>query len=134
MGRLLSRIVELLGSYGLCVTLLAGLFVLTLFGTLEQRYASIYDVQRTYFESLFLTEVRVTEAGAWPVLLPGGYTLLSILAVNLLVGGIVRVRKSAAALGVALGAVGLLALVLGWRFSTGAWRRIELTESTASIG
>lgn len=112
MGRLLARLAALLGSYGLCVTLLAGLFVLTLCGTLEQRYASIYDVQRKYFESLFLTEVRVTEAGAWPVLLPGGYTLLSILAVNLLVGGIVRVRKSAAALGVALGAVGLLALVL----------------------
>jgi hypothetical protein len=112
MGRLLRGLVALLGSYGLCIAVLALLFLLTLFGTLEQRFASIYDVQRKYFESLLLTEVRVSKAGAWPVLLPGGYLLLSILAVNLLVGGIVRVRKSAAAVGLALATVGLLALVM----------------------
>ncbi|MFM8980065.1 MAG: cytochrome c biogenesis protein ResB [Planctomycetia bacterium] len=112
MRRLSSRLLDLLGSYGLAVAVLSLLLLLTLFGTLEQRYASIYDVQGKYFESLLLTELRTGEDSTFPILLPGGYLLLALLGVNLVVGGILRVRKSLPTLLLAAGTVLLLAVVL----------------------
>jgi hypothetical protein len=100
-----------LGSFGLCVTLLGLLLLLTFFGTLEQRFASIYDVQKKYFESLLLTNVRWSESSTIPVLLPGAYLVLSALAVNLIVGGLIRIRKGTATLGVIITHVGMLVLL-----------------------
>ena len=60
---------------------------------------------------------------AWGIFAPGSYVSIVYFGGGELV-----------AVGWIVAYLGLLALVLGWRFSTGAWRRIELTESTASIG
>ena len=110
--RLAGRLVDLLGSYALAVSVLSLLFVLTLFGTLEQRYASIYDVQTKYFESLLLTDLRTGPDSSFPILLPGGYLRLALLGVNLAVGGVLRVRKSLPTLLLACGTVLLLGVVL----------------------
>lgn len=112
MRRLATRLLDLLGSYALAVAVLSLLLVLTLFGTLEQRYASIYDVQAKWFESLLITELRTGEDSTFPLLLPGGYLLLALLGINLIVGGILRVRKSLPTLLLAAGTVLLLAVVL----------------------
>jgi|GEM_PF-467881 len=112
MRRALEAVVRLLGSFGLCAVILGLLFVLTYCGTLEQQFSSIYDVQKKYFESLVLTQVQLSASGPIPMLLPGGYALLTLLAVNLVVGGIVRIRKSPAALALAAATVVLLAMIL----------------------
>jgi hypothetical protein len=103
----LTRVLSVLGSYGLAVTIFLLLFVLTLFGTLEQRTRSIHDVQHEYFESAFL----VSDVFGIPVPLPGAYLLLSVLFVNLVVGGIVRIRKRASTAGVIVAHVGVLVLL-----------------------
>jgi hypothetical protein len=111
MRRRLDSLVRFLGSFGLTVALLGLLLLLTFFGTLEQRFSSIYDVQKKYFESTLLTEVRLSETGSLPVLLPGAYTVLAALALNLIVGGLIRIRKRAATFGVIVAHVGMLILL-----------------------
>lgn len=111
MRAFLSSAVAVLSSFKLCIALLGLLLVLTFFGTLEQQFASIYDVQKKYFESLVLTDVRLSETGSVPVLLPGAYLVLAVLAVNLIVGGLVRIRKRVATFGVIVAHVGMLVLL-----------------------
>ena len=105
---LLNRLFRTIGSFGFAVVLLLFLLLLTWLGTLEQVEFGLYDVQKKYFDSLFL----VHEVGplafrfpwadspeplfrlpALPLPLPGVYLLLALLLLNLLVGGIVRLKK-----------------------------------------
>ncbi len=74
---------KFLGSYGFSCLLILGLFVLTLLGTLEQGSIGLYQAQRKYFDSIFL------RIGGVPVF-PGGYTLMALLAVNMLLGALLR--------------------------------------------
>ncbi|RMG17443.1 MAG: hypothetical protein D6731_04075 [Planctomycetota bacterium] len=104
-----SKLVDVLASYGLCCVLLLLLFVLTFFGTLEQTELGLYDVQKKYFESLFLVHWL---GDLVPVPLPGAYLVLIVLGVNLVLGGVVRMRKTKATLGVLVTHAGILILLL----------------------
>lgn len=75
--------IKFLGSYGLACMLLLGLFVLTLLGTLEQGNLGLYQARQKYFDSIFVY------IGGVPVF-PGGYTLMSLLAINILFGALMR--------------------------------------------
>ena len=105
-GRAVLRV---LGSFRLAVLLIVLLLVLTWFGTMAQATRTIYDVQREYFESAFV----VVRLGSMPLLLPGAYLLLSVLLVNLVVGGILRMRKRKATLGVLIAHLGIVLLLVG---------------------
>ncbi len=108
-----TLIVRFLGSYGLAVALMALLFVLTFLGTLEQGSRSLYDVQVDYFESIihiYWIELGTTRI---PLLLPGAYILLILFAVNLIVGGLIRIRKSSSTAGVIVAHLGILFLLFG---------------------
>lgn len=102
-------VVRVLGSFHLAVLLIVLLLVLTWFGTMAQATRTLYDVQREYFESAFV----VVRLGPMPLLLPGAYLLLSVLLVNLVVGGIVRMRKRKATLGVLIAHLGIVLLLVG---------------------
>ena len=79
-----------LSSYALSSVLFLLLLLLTYFGTLYQTENGLYAAQQRYFNSLFV----VHEAfGVFPLPLPGGYLLLAVLFVNLLLGGLVYARK-----------------------------------------
>jgi len=110
---------RLLSSYGLAVVLLAFLLVLTILGTVEQADQGLYLVQRKYFESLFLVHHLF---GVVPVPLPGVYLLMSLLAVNLVCGAIIRAPKSLRAPGMLIAHAGILLLLAGgfvsFHFST----------------
>ncbi|MGE0192954.1 MAG: cytochrome c biogenesis protein ResB [Planctomycetota bacterium] len=97
------------GSFHLAVLVLVLLLVLTWFGTMAQATRTIYDVQREYFESAFV----LVHAGPVPLLLPGAYLLLAVLLVNLVLGGIVRMRKRKATLGVLVAHLGIVLLLVG---------------------
>tara|TARA_R110002096_G_scaffold79532_2_gene186682 strand:+ start:9007 stop:10326 length:1320 start_codon:yes stop_codon:yes gene_type:complete len=80
-----------LGSYGLAVGIVFCLFLDTWLGTLAQIEHGLFIAQKMYFES-WLAAHRIPIFGrALVIPLPGGQLLMSLLAVNLMVGGIVRV-------------------------------------------
>jgi hypothetical protein len=105
---LIQRGVRVLGSFGLSCILLILLALLTFLGTLEQVNHGLFEVQKKYFESFVL----IHHAGAIPIPLPGANLVMCVLAVNLVVGGILRLRRgwdTAGVLVVHLG-IGLLLL------------------------
>ena len=104
-----GRILDLLSSYGLTIVVLSFLLFLTWRGTLEQTEHSLYDVVKRYFESL----VVLIDVGPLKVPFPGVYPLLWVLCINLIAGGIVRIRKNTATAGVIVAHVGILLLMGG---------------------
>jgi cytochrome c biogenesis protein ResB len=117
MRRSWDMLVRLSGSLGLAVCLLVTLGVLTFLGTLEQTRSGLYEVQHKYFESFVLLH----DFGPFSLPLPGANLVLSLLALNLVVGGVLRLKKSARTSGILIAHLGiLLMLVAGfvkWRFS-----------------
>lgn len=104
----MKRLSALFGSLGLSCVLLVLLGVLTWLGTLAQVETGLYEVQQRYFESWFV----VHRAGPVPVPLPGARLVLSLLAVNLVVGGMLRLRRDRAVLGVLVTHVGIAMLLV----------------------
>ncbi|MFT5285567.1 MAG: ABC-type transport system involved in cytochrome c biogenesis permease subunit [Planctomycetota bacterium] len=104
----MRKLANFFASYGLAVGLLFLLFLLTLFGTLEQQYEGLYEVQKKYFNSLYL----IHDLGPIPLPLPGAVTVLTLLAFNLLLGGFIRIRKTAATAGVLVVHVGMAMMLM----------------------
>jgi len=109
MDEFLKKAVKFIGSFELAFVLLVLLGVLTLLGTLAQVDMSLYDVQVKYFESPFL----IHKVGPVPIPLPGGYLLLAIFFVNIVVGGLIRIRKGKSTVGILISHVGIILLLLG---------------------
>lgn len=119
------RVAQVLSSFALAIVLLLVLLVLTFLGTLEQRHASLFEVQRKYFESVVLVHdfgpysvwtpwaPDGMEVGPISIPLPGASVVLALLALNLIVGGVVRLRKRVATLGVLVAHLGILLLLAG---------------------
>lgn len=94
-------------SMSLAGVLLVLLGVLTFLGTLEQAEYGLYDVQNRYFESLYL----VHDAGPIGIPLPGGGLVMGLLFANLLVGGVVRLRKGRRTAGILIAHLGMLIML-----------------------
>lgn len=102
-----------LGSYGLAVVLLLLLCLLVYLGTIEQVDLGLYEAQKRYFGSAFLVHrIELDERTSLPIPLPGVHLLLGLLSLNLLVGGLVRLRKTVRTLGVLIAHVGIALLLL----------------------
>lgn len=107
MKALGSRLLRVFSSIGTSCTLLILLGLLTWLGTLEQVDHGLYEVQKKYFESFFL----VHQAGPIPIPLPGANLVMCLLFVNLIIGGIVRLRIHGPTVGVLVTHVGILMLL-----------------------
>lgn len=84
-----EQLVRFLGSYGLCCLCLLTMFILTFMGTLHQVDWGLYDAKQKYFNSWFLWK----EIGSVDVpIFPGGVLAMSVLTLNLIVGGLLRIR------------------------------------------
>ena len=112
----LEFLMRALGSYGLSVSVLTGMFLLTYFGTLQQVEDGLYIVQQEYFYSYFVVQepiqlfplpVRLP----FPLPLPGGFVLMGLLSINLFVGGLVRIRKTQRTFGILVTHVGMAFLM-----------------------
>jgi hypothetical protein len=97
------------GSFGFAVVLLLLLMVNVAYGTFAQGWMSLYDVQRLYFASWFC----VLDVYGVPVPWPGAMLILTLLSANLVVGGVVRLRKRKATVGVLVAHLGVLLLFGG---------------------
>jgi hypothetical protein len=122
----LDAAARVFGSYGLAVGLLVLLTLLTLFGTLAQKEKSLFDVQAEYFESI----VVWVSVGPIPLPLPGAYLILVVLALNLIVGGLVRIRKGWRTAGILVVHVGMLTLLGGglWEYVASERGSLRLFE------
>ncbi|NOT30670.1 MAG: hypothetical protein HOP15_09520 [Planctomycetes bacterium] len=107
---LVRRLLNGLGSFGLACLLLLDLFLLTWFGTLYQVEHGLHEAQKLYFESWF-----VVQSSPVPLVLPGGLLCMGLLALNLFVGGMVRIQKSKRTVGVMVVHLGI-ALMLASGF------------------
>ncbi|CAN5903283.1 hypothetical protein BH11VER1_BH11VER1_40540 [soil metagenome] len=108
-----AKVFSIFASFGLATIVLTLLLVITTLGTLEQVEHGLFESQDKYFESFFVTSIDIAcclramhmpYAGTWnlPFLIPGGYLLMVILAINMICGGIVRIRKTKRTMGVIL--------------------------------
>ena len=102
-----GMVLDFLSSYGLAALLLILLFLLTLFGTFAQVDHGIYMAQKKYFESWFVLH----ELGPIVLPLPGAMTCLSLLAVNLFLGGLIRIRKNKSTYGVIVIHLGIVVML-----------------------
>lgn len=118
---LLAKVGAVLGSYTLCMACLFALFWITLFGTLYQVEESLLASQIKYFESWGVIHELGTFLGVdWKVPLPGGYLIMVVLSINLLIGGVMRVwNRGTRVIGVLIAHLGILLLCVG------AWVRLH---------
>lgn len=106
MRRVLRGLGTVACSLGTSCVLLSLLGVLTWLGTLEQTRSGLYDVQKKYFESFVLLH----DFGPFSLPLPGANLVMCLLFVNLVAGGMVRLRKDASTVGILIAHVGIALL------------------------
>ncbi|HRQ60884.1 MAG TPA: cytochrome c biogenesis protein ResB, partial [Alphaproteobacteria bacterium] len=99
------RLLRFLAAPAIVFYTLPALMALLVAGTLAQGSMGIYDVQRLYFSSFILW--------AGPIPLPGGATLLSLLALNLTVKFIAFSEWNWRKAGIILAHLGALTLLVG---------------------
>lgn len=121
-----AKIIAFLSSFGLATVVLALLLLLTFLGTLEQAEYGLVASQARYFESVIVDRIDV--GACWRALaldvywnigdvvlptpiLPGGYTLMGVLFVNMLLGGLIRIRKSPRTIGVVISHFAILFMI-----------------------
>ena len=104
-----KKILRLLSSLGLTVTLLTLSMVLIFLATLDQVDLGIYTVQEKWFRSWLVVHF----IGKVGFLYPGGYTLGFLLLFNLIAAHATRFKMSWKKSGIFLTHFGLILLLLG---------------------
>ncbi len=115
MRSLFNPFIKVFSSLGLSVTLLILLSLLTWLGTLEQVDHGLFEVQKKYFESFFLVHEfgdPDVEGFHFKLPLPGANLVLCLLFVNLVVGGMIRMRRGASTAGILVVHVGIALLLV----------------------
>jgi hypothetical protein len=108
MRTVIERVASALSSLWLSCVLLTLLGLLTWLGTLEQTQSGLFEVQRKYFDSIFL----VHQAGPVPIPLPGATLVMGVLFVNLILGGMLRMRRGWATAGILIVHLGIAFLLV----------------------
>ncbi len=83
--KILKAIYKILSSYWLAAATLFFMTIVTLVGTLDQVDLGLWGAKKRYFHSFFATYHGIP--------LPGGLLLMSLLFVNMTLGGMAHVRK-----------------------------------------
>jgi len=113
---MLHRLVDFFSSLKLTVICLAAAAVLVFVGTLAQVNAGITEVQRIYFQSLFVWWPADTPGFRIPIF-PGGHLIGAVLLINLVTAHLTRFRWSWKKLGIHLTHLGLVILLVGGLFT-----------------
>ena len=79
----MSRVLKFLSSLRLTVVLLGFGILLVFVGTLAQVHEGTWNAQKIYFQSWVITKPLIYHR-RWPVILPGGYLIGTVLLVNLI--------------------------------------------------
>jgi hypothetical protein len=84
---------DLLSGFHLATATLFLLLVLTWLATLEQIDAGLYPTLTKYFSWKSPWLIPELNGKKVPIILPGGYYVSAMLLVNMILGGIIRIRK-----------------------------------------
>ena len=106
---------ELCSSLKVTVVLLLAFGLLTFAGTLAQEKLGLFVVQRDFFESFGVvwdTEFWFGSDRTLKIPLPGGYSIMLALFVNLVIGGIVRHRWHWRNMGILVTHLGIALLLI----------------------
>ena len=133
LTRLATSVVRILGSLGLSMTVFAAMFVLVLLGTYAQVDSGIYQAQRTYFHSWYF----FIEASSWTLPFPGGLLLMSLLSLNLVIGGVLRLRRGWSRFGILICHLGILMLMaagfIKYLLSDEGYMRLNVGEASGQF-
>ena len=89
-----KRAFRILSGFELAVVCLSLLFVLTFFGTIEQKWFGLWATIHKYFDIESIYVVPSNGDGKFIFFpLPGAYWVIVVLSVNMFLGGIIRARK-----------------------------------------
>lgn len=113
VARFGAALLDFFSSYLLAIITLSCLMVLTYFGTYSQKEIGLVRAQQLYFDSLW-TEIPLDALGVPDLKIshfPGGALLLIILTVNLILGGVVRIRWRWRTAGILITHFGILMLM-----------------------
>lgn len=121
----MGKILDILGSFGLACILFLLALLLTFIGTLYQVDHGLYEAQRLYFDSFYVIHYFFDVV---PVPLPGVFLIMCLLALNLIVGGMIRMRKDWKRAGVLIIHVGILIMLAG-----GLVKRAYATEGHMAL-
>src|ERR1700753_2611533 len=80
---MIDRVFKFFSSLRLTVVLLCAGLVLVFVGTLAQVHEGLFQAQVRYFKSWYIWKPTIGD-GTWPILLPGGYLIGTLLLLNLL--------------------------------------------------
>lgn len=109
-------ILDFFSSFLLCVICLVILGLLVWFSTLEMRFIGLSGALDKYFSSdldKFFVWPTINGEKTLPLPLPGAYWVCAVLFFNMVIGGLIRIRKSWRNIGAVIshfGIVGLLAV------------------------
>ncbi len=104
----IDRILSILGSYHIAVVLFLLMIVLTLMGTFSQKTLGLYQSLNIYFTSWIVPR----EGWIFGVIpLPGMALVLAVMFVNLLAGGVLRIRKNRRTIGNVIAHLSMLGLI-----------------------
>ncbi len=109
---MVDRIIKFFSSLRLTVVLLSAGLLLVFVGTLAQVNEGLYQAQVRYFKSWFIWQPTIGDS-QWPIMLPGGYLIGTLLLINLVTAHIRRFQFTRKKLGIHLIHGGLILLLLG---------------------
>ena len=123
----LDLVARFFGSYGLACVLMFFLMVAVYFGTWAQVEHGLYAAQKKYFESWFYRH----DLGPVPAVFPGVVLLLSLLSLNLIIGGMIRMRWDWRRSGVLIAHFGIAFLMFAafWKFQYSTEGHLRIYES-----
>jgi hypothetical protein len=84
------------------------MFVILLLGTFYQIDNGIYDAQKKYFDAKIVKH----EWGPIVIPLPGAYLIMTLFAVNLTMGGLIRMKKRLGNIGILITHIGMAVMVI----------------------
>lgn len=114
---LAGKIFDVLSGFGLATVTLLVLGLLTLCATLEQVDHGLYPTLNKYFATdwksiIILPDIRIN-GKLVPIPLPGGYWMCALLLVNLILGGVIRIRKGWKHIGNLIAHFGIILMLVG---------------------
>ncbi len=110
-----GKIFDVLSGFGLATVTLLILGLLTWFATLEQVENGLYPTLNKYFATDWRSIFILPELNGKmvPLPLPGGYWTCAVLLINLILGGVIRIRKGWKHAGNLISHFGIIFMLIG---------------------
>ncbi|MDA7881570.1 cytochrome c biogenesis protein ResB [Akkermansiaceae bacterium] len=114
-----QKIWRVISGFEIAVVCLALLFLLTFFGTIEQKWVGLYAVIQKYFDiDSFLVFPSRGDGKFIFFPLPGAYWVMVVLSINMFCGGLIRARKGWRTVGVLISHFAILFMLIAGAVSS----------------